>query len=87
MVPRAIIHRPFGGHSQIRKDVRFMNKTDSIYSLQHQDAACRARTGVIQLPHGPVRTPAFMPVGTNATVKAMTKDGLEEIGFDRNNFV
>ncbi len=59
-----------------------MNKTDSIYTLRHQDAACRARTGVIQLPHGPVRTPAFMPVGTNATVKAMTKDGLEEIGFD-----
>lgn len=59
-----------------------MQKTDSIYTLKHQDVSCRARTGTIELPHGPVRTPAFMPVGTNATVKAMTKDGLEEIGFD-----
>jgi len=59
-----------------------MQKTDTIYTLHHQDARSLARTGVIELPHGPVRTPAFMPVGTNATVKAMTKDWLEEIGFD-----
>lgn len=59
-----------------------MLKTDRIFTLNHQDANCRARSGVIELPHGPVRTPAFMPVGTNATVKAMTKDWLEEIGFD-----
>ncbi len=59
-----------------------MQKTDPIYTLHHQDARSLARTGVIELPHGPVRTPAFMPVGTNATVKAMTKDWLEEIGFD-----
>lgn len=59
-----------------------MHKTDRIFTLSHRDAACPARTGTIELPHGPVRTPAFMPVGTNATVKAMTKDSLEEIGFD-----
>ncbi len=59
-----------------------MIKTDSIFSIKHQDALTNARTGVMTLPHGPVRTPAFMPVGTNATVKAMTKDGLAEIGFD-----
>jgi len=59
-----------------------MQKTDKIFQLTHQDARSRARTGYIQLPHGPVRTPAFMPVGTNATVKAMTKDWLDEIGFD-----
>nr|MCR5725257.1 tRNA guanosine(34) transglycosylase Tgt [Treponema sp.] len=34
------------------------------------------------LPHGDVTTPVFMPVGTNATVKAITKDDLEEIGFE-----
>ncbi len=59
-----------------------MNKTDSIFELGHRDAACRARTGIMTLPHGVVHTPAFMPVGTNATVKAMTKDDLEEIGFE-----
>jgi queuine tRNA-ribosyltransferase len=59
-----------------------MQKSDPIYTLHHQDSQCKARTGVIELPHGPVVTPAFMPVGTNATVKAMTKDDLSEIGFD-----
>lgn len=53
-----------------------------IFTLYHTDAHSRARTGCIQLAHGPVQTPVFMPVGTNATVKAMTKDWLEEIGFE-----
>jgi queuine tRNA-ribosyltransferase len=35
----------------------------------------------MMLPHGPVETPVFMPVGTNATVKALTNDDLVEIGF------
>ncbi len=48
----------------------------------HKDANSRARTGVIHLPHGDVKTPVFMPVGTNATVKAISKDDLEEIGFE-----
>lgn len=48
--------------------------------LQH-DATSRARTGYVDLPHGRVPTPAFMPVGTNATVKAIAPAALEEIGF------
>ena len=55
--------------------------TRSIFTLQHRDASTRARTGYVDLPHGRVPTPAFMPVGTNATVKAMRADDLEEIGF------
>ncbi|MDB5450488.1 MAG: queuine tRNA ribosyltransferase, partial [Phenylobacterium sp.] len=31
----------------------------------------RARTGVIETPRGDIRTPAFMPVGTAGTVKAL----------------
>lgn len=58
-----------------------MSKNTSIFRLEHVDSGCRARTGYIDLPHGVVETPAFMPVGTNATVKAMTKDALKEIGF------
>ena len=40
----------------------------------------RARTGTLVTPHGPVETPVFMPVGTNATVKALDPDDLREIG-------
>jgi queuine tRNA-ribosyltransferase len=59
-----------------------MDKHDSIYAAIHSDKASRARTGIMTLPHGTVQTPCFMPVGTNATVKAMTKDDLEAIGFE-----
>lgn len=41
-----------------------------------------ARSGVIETPHGPVRTPAFMPVGTQATVKAMYPDQVRAAGAD-----
>jgi len=42
--------------------------------------ATRARAGRLETPHGVVETPIFMPVGTNATVKAMDPDDLEEVG-------
>jgi queuine tRNA-ribosyltransferase len=40
----------------------------------------RARAGVFHTPHGPIPTPAFAPVGTQATVKAVTPEQLKEIG-------
>jgi queuine tRNA-ribosyltransferase len=40
----------------------------------------RARLGRLELPHGIVETPQFMPVGTNATVKALDPDDLEAVG-------
>ena len=40
----------------------------------------RARLGRLELPHGIVETPQFMPVGTNATVKALDPDDLREVG-------
>jgi queuine tRNA-ribosyltransferase len=39
-----------------------------------------ARAGVLQTPHGTVRTPIFMPVGTHATVKAVGPDDLRALG-------
>ncbi|MCE8519457.1 tRNA guanosine(34) transglycosylase Tgt [Ruegeria pomeroyi] len=42
----------------------------------------KARTGVIQTPRGKVRTPAFMPVGTAATVKAMMPESVRATGTD-----
>ncbi len=39
-----------------------------------------ARLGVLHTPHGDIETPCFMPVGTQATVKAMTPRDLKEVG-------
>ncbi len=41
-----------------------------------------ARLGVLKTPHGEIHTPAYMPVGTSATVKAMTPRELVEIGAE-----
>ncbi len=41
-----------------------------------------ARMGRIETAHGEIRTPAFMPVGTAATVKAMTPEAVTETGAD-----
>lgn len=54
----------------------------NIFSITHKCINSGARTGVLTLPHGTVKTPVFMPVGTAATVKAVSKDELEEIGFE-----
>jgi queuine tRNA-ribosyltransferase len=42
----------------------------------------RARTGVLSTPRGEIRTPAFMPVGTAGTVKALTVDQVAATGAD-----
>ncbi|HEX3117971.1 MAG TPA: tRNA-guanine transglycosylase, partial [Candidatus Acidoferrum sp.] len=39
-----------------------------------------ARRGKFSTPHGAFETPAFMPVGTAATVKGLTQDALEQLG-------
>src|SRR5881392_4464108 len=41
-----------------------------------------ARTGEIRMPRGVIRTPAFMPVGTAGTVKAMYPDQVKAVGAD-----
>jgi len=53
-----------------------------IYNVVSRDKNSSARTGILQLPHGTVSTPVFMPVGTNGTVKAITPEDLKEIGFE-----
>jgi queuine tRNA-ribosyltransferase len=50
------------------------------YELHATDGA--ARTGVIRTPRGDIRTPAFMPVGTAATVKAMLPESVAATGAD-----
>src|ERR1700726_2364813 len=41
-----------------------------------------ARLGRLTTPHGVIHTPAFMPVGTQATVKGLTQEALEELGAE-----
>ncbi|MES2473534.1 MAG: tRNA guanosine(34) transglycosylase Tgt [Pseudomonadota bacterium] len=54
--------------------------SDFRFELLATDGA--ARTGVILTPRGDIRTPAFMPVGTAATVKAMLPQSVRETGAD-----
>jgi queuine tRNA-ribosyltransferase len=49
-----------------------------LFTLTHQDGA--ARRGRLQTAHGVIDTPAFMPVGTQGAVKALTPRDLEEVG-------
>lgn len=53
---------------------------DFTFTLHATDGA--ARTGEISMPRGTIRTPAFMPVGTAATVKAMYPDQVRQLGAD-----
>jgi queuine tRNA-ribosyltransferase len=50
------------------------------YEIHATDGA--ARTGVLKTPRGDIRTPAFMPVGTAATVKALYMDQVKATGAD-----
>jgi queuine tRNA-ribosyltransferase len=50
------------------------------FSFTIERTAGAARAGVFVTPHGPVETPAFMPVGTLATVKALDPDDLVQMG-------
>jgi queuine tRNA-ribosyltransferase len=51
-----------------------------IETSEPADGSTRARAGRLKTPHGEVATPQFMPVGTNATVKALDPDDLREVG-------
>ena len=53
----------------------------SIFSITRRDTRTSARTGVLHLSHGNVETPVFMPVGTAATVKAITHERIERMGY------
>lgn len=49
------------------------------FEIIKKDGSSRARLGSLSTPHGLISTPIFMPVGTQATVKAMTPEELMEI--------
>lgn len=52
------------------------------FEILHKDAGTKARRGQITTPHGTIQTPVFMPVGTQATVKAMKPEDVEKTGAE-----
>ncbi len=52
------------------------------FTVLKKDRESRARTGAIQTPHGTIHTPAFVPVGTQASVKSLTPDELGLLGVE-----
>lgn len=52
-----------------------------IYTEIKRSTKSKARIGIVHLPHGDVETPAFMPVGTNGTVKGIYHDTVRNMGY------
>lgn len=52
------------------------------FQLEHHEAQSGARSGKIETPHGVIRTPVFMPVGTQGSVKALTPEDLLSLGVE-----
>jgi queuine tRNA-ribosyltransferase len=50
------------------------------FTLLKTDTDSKARLGLLELPHGTVETPIFMPVGTQGSVKTLHPDDLEALG-------
>ncbi|WP_132996448.1 tRNA guanosine(34) transglycosylase Tgt [Sporanaerobacter acetigenes] len=50
------------------------------FELLKESSECNARLGELYTPHGVIETPIFMPVGTRATVKAMTPEEVKDLG-------
>ena len=51
-----------------------------MFKILKESAKSRARRATLKTAHGEIQTPVFMPVGTQATVKAMTPLQVEETG-------
>ena len=54
----------------------------AVFKTTFQSTTGRERTGLLTTAHGTVKTPVFMPVGTQATVKGLTPEQVSEIGFE-----
>jgi queuine tRNA-ribosyltransferase len=52
------------------------------FTIEARDGATRARAGVLHTPHGDVRTPAFVPLATKATVKGLLGEEVAALGYE-----
>jgi queuine tRNA-ribosyltransferase len=51
-----------------------------MFKITHKDKKTNARVGLLETPHGVIETPEFMPVGTQATVKALSNEEVRYCG-------
>jgi queuine tRNA-ribosyltransferase len=52
------------------------------FEIHHRDPASSARSGVLTLAHGQVRTPAFVPLATKAVIKTLEVEEAADLGYD-----
>ena len=52
------------------------------FTVQAKDKKTKARVGEIHTPHGTIKTPAFVPVGTQASVKSLTPNEIKTSGTE-----
>jgi queuine tRNA-ribosyltransferase len=53
-----------------------------LFEIHHRDPGSQARAGVLHLAHGDVRTPAFVPLATKATVKGLEPHEVAALGYE-----
>ena len=63
-------------------DPQALTPNDFHFEVRSKDSRVKARTGIVTTAHGSFETPVFMPVGTQATVKALTPRDLREVGTE-----
>ena len=54
----------------------------SALTITHRDPGSQARTGILELAHGTVQTPAFVPLATKGTIKSLTPGEVADLGFE-----
>src|SRR3989344_8265291 len=52
------------------------------FTIKHRDKNSKARTGIILTEHGTIKTPAFVPVGSGASIKSLTPEEIKEAKID-----
>ncbi|HEX8695095.1 MAG TPA: tRNA guanosine(34) transglycosylase Tgt [Longimicrobium sp.] len=70
------------GGPRVLRDHRKPSRKRALFEFEIEAAEGAARAGTLTLPHGQVRTPVFMPVGTQATVKTLTPEEVEALGAE-----
>ena len=62
------------------REFRFGSTLSFSFDVKHAQSDSLARVGTINTPHGPIQTPAFIPVGTKATVKSVLPEAMADLG-------
>ena len=62
------------------REFRFGSALSFSFEIKHAHSNSLARVGTINTPHGQIQTPAFIPVGTKATVKSVLPESMKDLG-------